>query len=127
MVEAAAHSIRRVVDNPPDNHVLAKLDFVNAFNSVRRTTIFEFTAQNMPELYKFNLASHSCDAKLMFGAHIVLSRDDSQQGDPLSTVEFCDAIHTTLQNCEARTKLGYMVDVNLEGQVQVVASDVERY
>ena len=79
----------------------------------------------MPELYKFVLASHSCEAKLMFGEHIVLSREGSQQGDPLSAVEFCDAVHPTLQRCEARTKLGYMDDVKLEGKVQVVASEVQ--
>ena len=60
----------------------------------------------------------------MFAEHIVLSRDGSQQGDPMSVVEFCDAIHPTLQKCEARTKLGYMDAVKLEAQVQVVASDV---
>ena len=82
MAEAAIHSIRRVVDNQPDNHVLVNLDFVNAFNSGRRDTILESMAQNKPELYKFVLASHSCEAKLMFGEHIVLSRESSQQGDP---------------------------------------------
>ena len=42
--EAAVHSIRRIVDNLPDNHVLVKLDFVNAFNAVRRDTILQSTA-----------------------------------------------------------------------------------
>ena len=50
--EAAVHSIRAVVDNLPDNHVVVKLDFVIAFNSVRRDTILESTVQNMPDLYK---------------------------------------------------------------------------
>ena len=123
--EAAVHSIRRVIDNLPDNHVLVKLDFVNAFNSVRRDNILQSTAQNISELYKFVLASHLCEAKLMFGEHIVLSREGSQQRDPLSAVEFCDAIHPTLKKWEASTKLEYMNDVKLEGQVQVVASDVQ--
>ena len=45
--EAAVHSIRKVVDNMPDDHVLVKLDFVNAFNSVRRDTNLESSANNI--------------------------------------------------------------------------------
>ena len=71
------------------------------------------------------LASHSCEAKLVFGDHIVLSREGSQQGDPLSAVEFYDAIHPTLHSCDARTKIGYMDDIKLEGQVRIVAADVQ--
>ena len=71
--EAAIHSICTVVDNLPENHVLVKHDCVNAFNLVRRDTVLELTAHNMPELYKFVLASHSCEAKLLFREHIVLS------------------------------------------------------
>ena len=114
------------MDNLPDNNVLVKLDFVNAFNSIRRNVILQSTTvQNMPELYKLVLASHSCEEKLIFGEHSVLSREGSQQGDPLSAVEFCGAIHLTIQKCEARTKLEYMDDVKFEGQVQVVASVVQ--
>ena len=109
----------------PDDHVLVELDYVKAFNSVRRDTILESTANNIPELYKFVLAFHSCEAKLVFGEHIVLSREGSQQGDPLSAVEFCDSIHPTLLSCNTRTKLGYMDDVKLEGQVQIVTADVQ--
>ena len=41
----------------PDNHVFVKLDFSNAFNSVRRDTILTKVAKKMPELYHF-----SCDS-----------------------------------------------------------------
>ena len=95
----------------PDDHVLAKLHFVDAFNSVRRDTMLKSTTNNIPELYKFVSASHSCEAKLVFGEHIVLLREGSQQGEPLSAVEYCDPIHPTLLSCDARTKLGYMNDV----------------
>ena len=76
----------------------------------------------MPELYKFVLASHSFETELVFVEHIVPSREGSQQGEPLSAVEICDAIHPTLHKCEARTKLEYMDNAKL---VQVVASDVQ--
>ena len=88
--------------------------------------LVQSTEQNMPELYKFVWHLIHAKLKLMFGKHIVQSREGFQQGEtPLSAVEFCDAIHPTLQKCEATTKLGYMDDVKLEGQVQIVASDVQ--
>src|SRR4029077_1049838 len=34
--EALAHGARRYLDNLPNNHVFVKLDFTNAFNSIRR-------------------------------------------------------------------------------------------
>ena len=53
--------------------------------------------------------------------HVRVPNKDTFQ----SAVEFRDAIHPSLQKCEARTKHRYMDDVKLEGQVQVVASDVQ--
>ena len=51
--EAAVHATRRLLANLPDNHVFVKLDFSNAFNSVRRDTILATVAEKIPELYRF--------------------------------------------------------------------------
>src|SRR5207245_2636140 len=48
--EALAHAARRYLDNMPDSHVLVKLDFTNAFNSVRRDVVREAVAANVPGL-----------------------------------------------------------------------------
>ena len=34
--EAAKHAMRRLVTNLPDDHVVVKLDFSNAYNTIRR-------------------------------------------------------------------------------------------
>ena len=44
-----------------------KLDFVKAFNTVRRDTTLDAVADKAPEIYKFVLGSHSCELKLAFG------------------------------------------------------------
>ena len=45
--EAAVHAMRRLVANVPDDHGLVKLDFPNAYNSVRRDTVLEAVADKM--------------------------------------------------------------------------------
>ena len=43
--EAAVHAIRRLTDDLCDGNVIVKLDFVNAFNTVRRDTILDTVAE----------------------------------------------------------------------------------
>ena len=64
----------------PDDHVLGKLDFVNVFNSVRRDTILESTANNIPELYKFcwhliRAKQNSCLVNILFYRVKVLNKE----------------------------------------------------
>ena len=106
--------------------MLVKLDFANAFNTIRRDSLLETTAEKTPELYKFVLSSHSCEAKLTFGPYIILSREGSQQGDPLSGLEFCDIVHPILSESQTKMKLGYMDDFKIGERIQAVASDVAR-
>ena len=51
--EAAIHAMRRRVSTMPDDHVLVKLDFSNAYNTIRRDAVLETVAAKMPELYRF--------------------------------------------------------------------------
>ena len=86
--KAAFHAVRRLVEHLPDDHVIVKLDFMNEFNSVRRDTILISVADKMPELYRFVHASLDCSQKLSYGDDIIVSAEGSQQGDPLSNVEY---------------------------------------
>ena len=111
--EAAVHAIRRFVETLEADNVLMKLDFANDFNTIRHDTILERTAENTPELYKFVLATHSCEVKLTFVPYILLSRGRSQQGDPLSGLEFCDTVQPILAESQSKMKLGYMDNFKL--------------
>ena len=44
----------------PDDHVIVKLDFANAYNSVRRDAVLETVADKMPELYPFTHSLPAC-------------------------------------------------------------------
>ena len=52
--------MRRYVKLLPVGHAIVKLDFINAFNSIRRDLLLDTMAKNMPELHRFTLATYSC-------------------------------------------------------------------
>ena len=123
--EAAVHAVRRLVNHMPDDHVFVKLDFTNAFNTVRRHLILASTADKISEPYRFVHASLECSPMLTYGNAIIISAEGSQQGDPLSSLEYCDAAPPTLLAKSSRTKFGFVDDTNLEGRSSQVANDVQ--
>ena len=58
---------------------------------------------NEPQIYMFALASHSCESKLAFGHYTILSREGSQQEDPLGVVEYRDAEQPTILKSKSET------------------------
>jgi len=48
--EAAVHSARRYTEAMPQDHVLVKLDFTNAFNSIHRNEMLRSVHSRIPEL-----------------------------------------------------------------------------
>ena len=61
--EAAVNAMQRLVTNVPDGHVVVKLDFSNAYNTIRRDSVLDTGADKMPELYRFIHASLSGSPK----------------------------------------------------------------
>lgn len=123
--EAAVHATRRLLRHIPDDHVFVKLDFSNAFNSVRRDLILQSAAEKTPEIYRFIHASLTCNSKLTYGNETIISAEGAQQGDPLGSLEFCEAIHPTLLAISPGVTLSYIDDVNLEGEASKVATSVQ--
>lgn len=123
--EAAVHASRKLIQNLPETHVFVKLDFSNAFNTVRRDLILQKTAITLPEIYRFIHASLTCNSQLSFNNHIVLSSEGAQQGDPLGSLEFCESIQDTLLQTISDVTLAYIDDVNLEGEVREVATKIQ--
>ena len=124
--EASIHAMRRLVTNLPDDHVVVKLDFSSAYNNVRTDTVLDTVADKMSELYRFIHASLSGSPKLSYNTCLIESAEASQQEDTLSGLEFCDAVHPTLEESKSRTKLGYVDDFHLDGKISDVARDAQR-
>ena len=91
--EAAVHSARRFVESLHGDRAFIKLDFANAFNSLRRDSMLQSVSSELPELFDFCKASYGITSILKFGTGCVQSQEGAQQGDPLGppTVQFDSA------------------------------------
>jgi len=59
--EAAVHATRRYIEAMPDGHVVVKIDFCNAFNSLRRDLNLRLVASTVPGIYRFcHLCYNQC-------------------------------------------------------------------
>ena len=121
--EAAVHAVRPLVNHMPNDHVFVKLDFTNAFNTVRSHLILASTADKIPEAFRCVHASLECSPT--YGNEIIIFAEGSQQGDSLSSLEYCDAAQPTQLATSSRTKFGFVDDTNLEGRISQVANDVQ--
>ena len=95
--------MRRYVKLLPVGHAIVKLDFTNAFNSIRRYLLLDTMAKNMSEFYRFTLATYSCEPALIYGDQMIPSREGSQQGDPMSSLEFCEAIQPVVNDLNSES------------------------
>jgi len=67
---------RRCTYNVPDDKVIVKFDFANAFNSVRRDALLEAVARDIPALYRFIYATYeNCNPILKFGDFVISSAE----------------------------------------------------
>ena len=94
--EAIVHAARAFVSSTWPCHALVKLDLVNAFNSVRRDSIFEVVANKIPEILPYVISSYETSSSLYHGSFTLQSSEGVQQGDPLGPLLFSLAISATL-------------------------------
>ena len=124
--EALAHGARRFLDCMPSSHVFVKLDFKNAFNSVRRDIVREAVASNAPCLLGYFDSAYGESSNLTFGDFMVESAEGVQQGDPLGPLLFCLAINPLLQDIQSEFVSGFLDDIGIGGEVSGVVADVRR-
>jgi len=107
------------------SQALIKLDFANAFNSVRRDVILERTAALIPEAYPYIKAAYADSSFLGYEGEPIMSSEGVQQGDPLGPLLFCLAIRPLLTNIKCEFKMGYLDDITLGGELETVAKEVD--
>jgi len=79
--EAAVHSARRYLQTLPADHVLVKLDFANAFNSIHRREMLFSAYNRILKLYTYCRSAYSQSSCLYFGPYIVFSEFASLTAD----------------------------------------------
>ena len=96
--EAAVHTARAFLPNLEDGHLIIKLDFRNAFNSIRRDKMLHSVLLKAPELLPFAYCSYRYPSLLFLGDFSISSKEGVQQGDPLGPLLFCLAIYDIIVN-----------------------------
>ena len=113
--EAAAHAARHLLQNSPNDHLLLKLDFKNAFNCLIHDKMLETVLQSAPLLFPFAYSVYESPTFLYYRNTILISQEGVQQGDPLGSLLFCLTIHPMVQQLKSRFKVFYMDDSTLGG------------
>ena len=86
--EAAIHVARKFVQNMKPAEVLVKMDFANAFNTLRRDAMLEAVYRCFPEIYNFCYLSYASHSNLLCHERIIFSQEGPQQGDSFGATAF---------------------------------------
>ena len=81
--EAAVHACRQYAISMQESHVIAKLDFTNAFNCIHRDAMLNAMFTKVPEIYSFCNLNYRGTSILKFVKRLISSQEGVQQGDPL--------------------------------------------
>ena len=80
--EALVHTVRRLLDQEPEDFYLLQVDFVNAFNLADRSAAFEEAKKMFPELTYWIASCYGIEAVLINREHVIHSIGGFHQGDP---------------------------------------------
>ena len=127
--EAAVHATRsfikssREVENP---FVLLKVDFANAFNTIRRDMILREVFRKFPQIYQYVVSSYGAESSLLFGSEVIKSAEGVQQGDPLGPFLFALTIQPMVESIQSPLNCWYLDDGTLAGDPSTVEADLIR-
>jgi hypothetical protein len=126
--ETAAHTVQAYTNSSDisDKHVLLKIDFENAFNTVDRQVILDTIRDKHPSIYHFTSCCYGQKSHLFFGDKVLSSEVGPQQGDPEAPPLFCDAIIDHIQDLSSRLNAWYLDDGQLADLFDVVLQDLRR-
>lgn len=105
--EAVIHATRIWVNSPINsNKILAKIDFINAFNSTERDIMLTEIKKQVPDLYPFLRQCYSSPSTLYFGDKDLKSQVGAQQGDPAGSLAFSLAIQPIVEGISTDLMFG---------------------
>ena len=125
--EAVVHACQNFIgDAGSTNKVLLKIDFKNAFNTIRRDCVLQKVFESFPQIYFFVYQAYATPSNLFFGKEVLLSKEGVQQGDPLGPLLFSLAINDAISCCKSEFNMWYLDDGTLGGNVEVVLADFDK-
>ena len=124
--EAIIHAARSYLRELKEGHLMLKLDFKNAFNSLHRDHMLRTVLEKAPNVFPLAYSSYCQPSFLFFGNNIIHSCERVQQGDPLGPLVFCLAIHDLTSSLHSEFCAFYLDDGTLGGPLEDVSSDLQR-
>jgi hypothetical protein len=124
--EALTHAARRYLQSMGGDRAFVKLDFSNAFNSVRRDSVMEAVATHRPDLLAFTESAYGSPSQLWVGDFCISSAEGVQQGDPLGPLLFCLALDGPLKEVQSEFISGYLDDIGLGDTVTRLITQVQK-
>ena len=97
---------------------MLKLDFRNAFNSIRRDKMLKSVQEKAQVIYPLVHAAYSTPSFLFLGERII------QSADSLGPLLFCLAIHDVLSNLRSEFTAFYLDDGTLGGSLEDIKADL---
>lgn len=125
-MEAAVHATRSFIDSRKSATALIKLDFRNAFNSLRRDHMLNMVREYAPELFHHAELAYREPSHLLYEQHIIQSATGIQQGDPLGPALFCLGIKNLVGSLSSPLNVWYLDDCVIAGDPIEVAMDVQK-
>ena len=111
----------------PQGHVFVKIDFWNAFNTLRRDVILEAVEFHLPELPPYASASYSGDSDLQFGGvFTAVTGGGAAEGPARTALLLCLAVHDLLTSLQSSIVVGYLDDMSMGAEADRVAEDFTR-
>ena len=129
--EAAVHAARLYIldlqQHPTDHeeHFVLKLDFQNAFNTLRRDKMLLAVQMFAPDLFPLAYSSYASSSLLFWGDQVIESAEGVQQGDPLGPLLFCLAIHPLVSQLESEFCVWYLDDGTIGGPSELLFEDLQ--
>jgi len=122
--EAAVHAARACVSAAGETRVMLKLDFRNAFNTLRRDKVLQSVKTHLPDYFPFIFQMYRHSSHLFFGDFLIASACGVQQGDPLGPLLFCLVTRELTSSLKSPLNAWFLDDGTLIGSVDSVLQDL---
>ena len=126
--EAIVHSGRSYCNSKlssAEPTAFLKIDFENAFNTIRRDVFLSTIREELTCLYPFLYQCYSNISFLFFNGFTLYSSEGIQQGDPLGPLCFSLCIQSLIKRLSSEFNVWYLDDGTLAGDPDKVRDDFE--
>ena len=124
--DAAVHGAHIYLSQMPNNKALLKVDFRNAFNSIRCYKMLEAAEAYIPQLFPFVHSAYSTSSILLQNYDQSSSSEGIPQEDPLGPLLFCLAIYELVYSLVSEFKVFFLDDGTMGGNLDDLTADLKR-